>query len=156
MCWQEQWLKGLYGNRDQKDSLETLVKLPHVLPLIFLVSRLWKILSHLLYSVLLLLFTYFRICQTVKKMERDRTSWGGGKRFWNKKNIFFLSVVTRAYASSPECSQAPRGILDQGFLAQTRFQETEVPLSHTLEAENKPKQLGEWEQGSGFRTFCVT
>ena len=106
----------------------------------FLVSGLWKILSHLCYW---LLFTYFRICQTVKKMERDRTVEEDEKGFGIKKNIFFLSVVTRAYASSPEPSQAPRGILDQGFLAQTRFQKTEVPLSHTLEAETKPKQLGE-------------
>lgn len=28
-------MKGLYGNRDQKDSLEALVKLTRVLPLIF-------------------------------------------------------------------------------------------------------------------------
>lgn len=116
MCWQEQWLKGLCGNR-LEDFIERsqLVLFPIIFSLRTLENSFsFTVLCYWLFSI------YFKISQNVKKIERGRTSWGGGRRFWNK-TLFFLSVVSRIYDSSPEPSQAPRGILDQGFLAWTRF-----------------------------------
>ena len=51
---------------------------------------------------------------------KEIDSFEGKKEDFGIKKYFF-SVVSRVYASSPETSQAPRGTLDQGFLAQTRF-----------------------------------
>lgn len=98
MCRQEQWLKGLYGNR-LKDSLEAWAKFTCVLPCN---SGLRTLENSFSLTILCywLLSIYLMISQTVKKMERDRTSLGGGRRFQNKK-IHFFSLSPQSLCQFP-------------------------------------------------------